>query len=508
MASTPRRVGGRTLIDLDPDQLIWVLLARESTDRERQLDNQLTDLRAEVGRIGGRIDREIPENAVSAFKRQRVELPDGTYGYRVVRPEWEKILTALRRGECNALMVPDIDRAMRDPRTLEDLIDVVEYYGVYVASLTGNIDLTNDAGISAARSLVNQRNQESRNTSRRVINGQRHAAMKGGNHGGRMRPFGWRKDRIHLNKREAAHIKREIPRILAGVSPLALAREWNARGIPTVTGVPWRAGTIRNMYLRPRICGLVTYQGEILADADGTHARGQWEAILTEDEYDTVVALWEPSEKAAKSRLGAKGRGYRTIYLLSPFVRCGLCSARMIGARRRNNRGELEECYRCPWKGAGGCGSLVRLAAPINEYIKALVIAEQQKIEFRKLEDLPPWPKAQELAELQARIEESQRHYEKGMVSAQRHFSSLARMEAAEAELLREKRRYEGRQHARKNAVANLAEEWDKPDFTIEQKQAAIAQTLEAVIIKPAGRGGRFHPDQIVPVFRTEDAAE
>ena len=115
MAGTPRRVGGRTLIDLDPDQLIWVLLARESTDRERQLDNQLTDLRAEVVTIGGRIDREIPENAVSAFKRQRVALPDGTYGYRVVRPEWENILTALRRGECNALMVPDIDRAMRGP---------------------------------------------------------------------------------------------------------------------------------------------------------------------------------------------------------------------------------------------------------------------------------------------------------------------------------------------------------------------------------------------------------
>jgi site-specific DNA recombinase len=124
----PRRPTSQpAAVVLDPDQLIWILLARESTDRERQLDNQLTDLRAEVGRIGGRIDREIPENAVSAFKRQRVALPDGTYDHRVMRPEWEKILTALRRGKCNALMVPDIDRAMRDPRTLEDLIDVVEY---------------------------------------------------------------------------------------------------------------------------------------------------------------------------------------------------------------------------------------------------------------------------------------------------------------------------------------------------------------------------------------------
>jgi hypothetical protein len=37
MAGKPRRVQGRTLTNLDPDQLIWILLVRESTDRERQL---------------------------------------------------------------------------------------------------------------------------------------------------------------------------------------------------------------------------------------------------------------------------------------------------------------------------------------------------------------------------------------------------------------------------------------------------------------------------------------
>jgi hypothetical protein len=55
------------------------LLARESTLRDKQLGNQLTDLRARVASIGGTIDREIPENAVSAFKRQRVQLPDGLF---------------------------------------------------------------------------------------------------------------------------------------------------------------------------------------------------------------------------------------------------------------------------------------------------------------------------------------------------------------------------------------------------------------------------------------------
>jgi site-specific DNA recombinase len=505
--STPRRTGGRTLIDLDPGQLKWILLARESTLRERQLDHQLTDLRARVASIGGTVDREIPENAVSAFKRKRVQLPDGTYGFRVVRPEWEKILTALRRGECNALMVPDIDRATRDPRTLEDLIDAVELYGLYVASLTGNIDLTTDAGISAARGLVNQRNQESRNTSRRVANGQWHAALKGGNHGGKNRPYGWRKDRIHVRKREADHIRREIPRILAGVRPITLAREWNERGIPTATGSAWHAATIKNIFTGPRIAGYVVYRGEILYDADGKRVRGQWEPILTDEEYEAVTARWKPY-RPVPSRLGAIGKGHGTAYLLSPFLRCGKCSARMHGGRRNVKNGEPVEFYRCPAKGQGGCGSLSRRAAPVDEYIKALVIAEQQKIKFGKLEDLPPWPKEQELADLQARIEESTRRYEAGTYSQERYFPSLARMEASEAELKRERRQYEGRHQSRRRAIANLAEEWDKPEFTMEQKQAAIAETLTAVIIKPVGRGVPFHPDHIVPVFRESDTME
>ena len=185
--------------------------------------------------------REVPENAVSSYIKTRVALPDATFGYRVVRPDWEAILTALRCGECNVLAVADIDRATRDPRLLEDLIEVVEHYGAYVVSLSGNIDLTTDAGISAARGLVNQRNQESRNTSRRVSEGKRHAALAGKNNGGPCRPFGWRKDRLTVNKREAGHIRREVPRILAGVLALAIAQEWTGRGIPTVMGLKqWR----------------------------------------------------------------------------------------------------------------------------------------------------------------------------------------------------------------------------------------------------------------------------
>lgn len=44
--------------------------------------------------------------------------------------------------------------------------------------------------------------------------------MEGGKNGGPLRSFGWQKDRERGNERESAHIRREVPRIHAGVSPL------------------------------------------------------------------------------------------------------------------------------------------------------------------------------------------------------------------------------------------------------------------------------------------------
>ena len=71
-------------------------------------------------------------------------------------------------------------------------------------------------------------------------------------------------------------------------------------------------------------------RGEILYDVDGNKVRGQWEPILTDEEYEAVLAKWKP-DRPVPSRLGATGKGHRTVYLLSPFLRCGKCNAQMLG---------------------------------------------------------------------------------------------------------------------------------------------------------------------------------
>ena len=181
--------------------------------------------------------------------------------------------------------------------------------------------------------------------------------MKGGNHGEKNRPSGWRNDRIHLNKRETDHIRREIARIPAGVRPITLAPEWNHRVIPTVAGSQWQAATIKNIFTGPRIAGYVVYRGEILYDADGKLVRGQWEPILTEEEYDAVTAKWKP-DRPVPSQLGAIGKGHGTVYLLSPFLRCGKCNARRFGGRRNSKPGRAPVgFYRCSAKGQAGAAA-------------------------------------------------------------------------------------------------------------------------------------------------------
>ena len=101
--------------------------------------------------------------------------------------------------------------------------------------------------------------------------------------------------------------------------------------------------------------------------------------------------------------------------------------------------------YRCPGKGIGGCGGVSRKAAPVDEYVTTLVLMEQSKIALRKLEELPPWDKEQELVAVLGQIKETTQAYEDQQISGGRYFPLIERLEAKERKLKAEKRKYEAK---------------------------------------------------------------
>jgi site-specific DNA recombinase len=106
------------------------------------------------------------------------------------------------------------------------------------------------------------------------------------------------------------------------------------------------------------VCGWRTYLGEVLRDENGDPVRGVWERILTEEQHLALMAALRPPATVTVPR---RGRGHATKRLLSPFLRCGMCNAKMTGATRKDMRtGQRIVIYKCLSKGFGGYGRVSR----------------------------------------------------------------------------------------------------------------------------------------------------
>jgi len=340
-----------------------IIYARISADRADEtgtaqgkgVADQEQDARALATRLGWAVERVVTENDTSAFKRKRVTLPDGSRALRVVRPGFRSVLDDLANGRADALIALDLDRAVRDPRDLEDLIDVVEERRIPVESVTGSLRLATDADITMARVLVALANKASRDTARRVARSKLRAAAEG-THGGGKRMFGFEKDGITLRPAEAAEIVAASNRVLEGVSVREVTRDLRDRGVPTVEGGPWTTASVRYMLVRPRNAAIVTYKGERL------DASARWKPIVTTEVWEAVVSvLSDPGRRTAP--------GNTPSWLGSGLYRCA------CGGPMRVHGPARYRCTSVVFGLASGPGHSSVAARLIDEFVEDVVLA-------------------------------------------------------------------------------------------------------------------------------------
>lgn len=376
------------------------LYLRLSDLRREDLNDQAASLNLEDGkrkllelakRLGWGVARVVVENDIvdgkpkpaSAFKRRKVRLPDGSVGWRVIRPKFRETLDRLMSGKADGMLALDLDRAVRDPRDLEDLIDLVEHHDIPVDAEAGSLKLSNDAEITMARVLVAMANKASRDTARRV-SWARERQARAGEYGGGRRPFGfcsgpppirdgaavgepcrWHGGRdcqsgITVIPAEAKIIKDCCKRLLDGVSLRELAAELRDADVPTVTGAAWSAETLRDILLRPRNAGMVVYQGDIL---DGVKA--PWKPIVKPDVFYAVRTLLTDSARRV-------GPGPAPRWLGSGIYRCGICTPPGVETDKpvtcQVTLGGRAPRYRCKEH-----NHLARNAAHVDEFVIAHV---------------------------------------------------------------------------------------------------------------------------------------
>ena len=324
---------------------IYVRISDDKAEDAAGVGRQEADCRALAERQGWSVGEVFVENDTSAYKRRTVQLADGTTSLRVVRPAFRQMLDGLNAGALEGLVAYDLDRIARDPRDLEDLIDVVESRKIPTRSVTGSLDLGSDAGITMARVMVAIANKSSRDSSRRIARKHLELAEQGKTGGGGIRSFGYERDGVTVNEAEAQVLRQIAADLLGGASLSGVARQLNEQGVATVRGGAWGARSIHSVITKPRVAGLREHQGEVVGEA-------VWPAVLDRD-------TWEQVRIRLQSR--AQGATNRMRFWLTGILVCGKCERRLISSHVTSSRTR----YWCATP-RGGCGKIA-VAAPQAE---------------------------------------------------------------------------------------------------------------------------------------------
>ncbi len=270
----PRRFGG--YVRISDDEWVQDRVTGELRLSEKGITRQKEDITVTAGRLGVEVVW-YPENDTTAFKKRRIRLPSGRSVWRVYRPEFRRMLADYEDGKIDGIIFYDLDRMARQPRDLEDMIDLAEFCKRPVETVTGNIDLRTSNGRAMARVLVAMANKSSEDTSRRVARAMLQSAQEGrGNRwAGRRRRFGWEPDGT-VREAEAEVIRQGARRFLAGESWGSVVRFFGESAQP-VRARSWSAVAVQQILLNPTTAGIASYNGSLRQENQGKAGRaGCW----------------------------------------------------------------------------------------------------------------------------------------------------------------------------------------------------------------------------------------
>ncbi|WP_084468054.1 recombinase family protein [Actinokineospora inagensis] len=361
-----------------------VLYARVSMDRRGRsisVESQLAVGRRFCEEWGIEIAAELVDNDMSASRYAKEQ-----------RPEYERALRMLEAGKANTLWTWENSRAQRELDMFVRLRQLLIRIGGYWAYDERIYDMSNpDDRIEVAEDALDSE-KESEKTAKRVRRGVESRAYDRWWHG--PKSFGYRKvfdpdtgEAIEMVPHEvtgpaAVEI---VERVIAGEPLAAIARDLQAREIPTPRGGKYDARQVRRIwdaarepvawaYLMDRCTPEQREAAALVARREGARAsalakwlnkehtplvydttwngmkvrsvamnpvlagwrvlhqkllvKGRWQPLISEEQHALVVArLGDPMRRTLRD-------GTRVVHLLSGIARCAVCEKAAYGHKR------------------------------------------------------------------------------------------------------------------------------------------------------------------------------
>ncbi|MGA2229235.1 MAG: recombinase family protein [Syntrophobacteraceae bacterium] len=281
----------------------------------------------------------------------------GISGAKDDRPALQALLSAVKAGEIEAVVVRDLSRFGRSARDLLNNIQTLKDCSVTFISIKEGIDgsgpygqfmLTILAAISQLElEMITSRMRENRLArwrDRRIFCGKP--------------PYGYswntKEKRIEIVPDQGEIYSRIVKEYLdLGKSLNDISIDLNAEGTPTRNSGKWSSGTLSKILKCADYCGEITVN-QYLTDVKGRVIghRPESEHIIFEAPPLTTKAKWDRLQERLQSSNSRSGRPSSAAqeFLLHDLCRCGICGAKMrsdYGTRRVD--GTRSRHYACYW---------------------------------------------------------------------------------------------------------------------------------------------------------------
>jgi len=441
---------------------------RQSRDAEQNglaVERQRQDCEKLAAERGWTIVTTLTDNDISAS--------NGAH-----RPAYQELLQMIDGKQVDIIVAWAVDRITRRLADLEDLIVRCERAAVRVATVSGDLDLSTDAGRLVGRILASVARGEVERKSARQKRAGRQAAESG--KPPTRRGFGFLNG-AH-DPAEAAALRELYPLILSGMSMLAATRWLNDRGFTTTSGRAWDRSSVRAMLLNPRNAAFRTYNKVIVGP-------GNWQPVVDE-------AVWRAACEliADPSRRSHSGNGRR--WLGGGLYRCH-CGAKV----RVNYSHHGQRVYQCQ-----ASAHLSRSADPIDALVSQVIAARLRRPDVADL--LTPDNREDvaairaEAATLRLRLDQVGVDYADGLLTGRQLHAATDRvteaLRVAERALADAGR---GSRLAPLLGAPDPGQAWLDADLPTRQ---AVLDTLAVVTVLPGTPGrARFDPRTIAVEWRT-----
>lgn len=291
------------------------IYARQSLDVQEGIARQISKCRTLATNNGWSVVEIYEDNDTSASKT------------RGARTAWNKMLEDAKQQKFDAVIAVDVDRLLR---RIDDL-GPLGALGVSILTVDRELDISTTEGELMGSIMAVIARYEVRHKADRQRRANAYRASQGRPTAGK-RPFGFQKDRMHVLEKEAKWVRWMHEEFLGGTSLHTIARNLNAKKVPTSQGKTWSTTQVKKILLRARNAGLLTHLGVIQPES-------QIEPIVTLETHESVVsALQNPSR-------GITAGPKAELNWLNGVLKCGVCGSKMQGKRVTSRKGLPRQRY-------------------------------------------------------------------------------------------------------------------------------------------------------------------